>query len=51
MNIGQLCNRNPNTVRRADELIKAAQLMRAQHIGYLVVVDPDQRRRTGMVVD
>src|SRR6516164_5631743 len=41
MNIGQLCNRNPITVRRSAELIEAAQLMRANHIGYLVVVDAD----------
>jgi CBS domain-containing protein len=38
---GQLCNRNPITVRRSDELIKAAQLMREKHIGYLMVVDPE----------
>jgi CBS domain-containing protein len=41
MNVGQLCNRNPITVRRSDELVRAAQLMREQHIGYLVVVDPE----------
>jgi len=41
MNSGQLCNRNPITVRRSDELITAAQLMREKHIGYLVVVEPD----------
>jgi CBS domain-containing protein len=41
MNIGQLCNRNPITVQRTDELIRAAQLMREKHIGYLVVVDPE----------
>ncbi len=41
MNIGQLCKRNPITVRRSDELLKAAQLMREKHIGYLVVVDPE----------
>lgn len=41
MNTGQLCNRNPITVRKSDELIKAAQLMREKHIGYLVVVEPD----------
>ena len=41
MNTGQLCNRNPITVRKSDELVKAAQLMREKHIGYLVVVEPD----------
>ncbi len=55
MNIGQLCNRNPITVRRSDELIKAAQLMREKHIGYLVVVDPEvaeqSLRPVGVVTD
>ncbi len=46
MNIGQLCNRNPITVRRSDELLKAAQLMREKHIGYLVVVEPDLADQT-----
>jgi CBS domain-containing protein len=41
MNTGQLCNRSPITVRKSDELIRAAQLMREKHIGYLVVVEPD----------
>ena len=41
MNTGQLCSRKPITVRRSDELIRAAQLMREKHIGYLVVVDSD----------
>ena len=41
MKTGQLCNRNPTTVRKSDDLIRAAQLMREKHIGYLVVVEPD----------
>ena len=55
MNIGQLCNRNPITVRRSEELIKAAQLMREKHIGYLVVVEPEvadqSLRPVGVVTD
>ncbi len=55
MNTGQLCNRNPITVRRTDELIRAAQLMREKHIGYLVVVDPEVpqelARPIGVVTD
>ena len=55
MNIGQLCIRNPITVRRSDELVKAAQLMREKHIGYLVVVDPEvadqSLRPVGVVTD
>lgn len=55
MNVGQLCNRDPVTVRRTDEVIKAAQLMREKHIGYLVVVDPEvvdqSLRPVGVVTD
>jgi CBS domain-containing protein len=55
MNVGQLCNTNPITVRRVDELIQAAQLMREKHIGYLVVVDPEvvdqSLRPVGVVTD
>ena len=53
MNTGQLCNRNPITVRRTDELIKAAQLMREKHIGYLVVVYPEvaDRQPVGVLTD
>ncbi|HXW75505.1 MAG TPA: CBS domain-containing protein [Steroidobacteraceae bacterium] len=38
MNTGKLCRSSAVTVGREDELIKAAQLMREKHIGYLVVV-------------
>ena len=41
MDTGQLCSRKPITVRRSDDLIRAAQVMREKHIGYLVVVDSD----------
>jgi CBS domain-containing protein len=41
MNIMNICHKSPVTVRRFDELVKAAQLMREKHIGYLVVVEPD----------
>jgi CBS domain-containing protein len=55
MNTGQLCNRDPITVRPSDELIKAAQLMREKHVGYLVVVDPEAGdpplRPVGVVTD
>jgi CBS domain-containing protein len=40
MNAGALCKREPVTVREFDELISAARLMREQHVGYLVVVEP-----------
>jgi CBS domain-containing protein len=41
MNVSRICSRNPITVRRSDELIKAAQLMREEHVGFLVVVESD----------
>ena len=55
MQTGKLCNRKPITVRRNDELVKAAQLMREKHIGYLVVVDSEDGNPTmqpvGVVTD
>src|ERR1700751_2178069 len=55
MNIRNICRKNPVTVRRSDELIKAAQLMREKHIGYLVVVEPDvadgSQRPVGVLTD
>jgi CBS domain-containing protein len=41
MNVAQLCSRNVVTVRKSDDVITAARLMREHHIGYLVVVEPD----------
>jgi CBS domain-containing protein len=38
MEIAKLCRRNLITVHENDELIKAAQIMRTRHVGYLVVV-------------
>jgi CBS domain-containing protein len=40
MNIGELCQRDVVTVRAGDEIVAAARLLRDQHIGYLVVVEP-----------
>jgi CBS domain-containing protein len=55
MNVGTICRRNVVTVRRFDELIKAAQLMREKHVGYLVVVEPDLgnelQRTVGVLTD
>ena len=41
MNVGQICRRNPVTVGERDDLTTAAQLMRNEHIGYVIVVAPD----------
>jgi CBS domain-containing protein len=40
MNAGHICQRRVIMVRPTDDLVKAAQIMRAEHIGYLVVVEP-----------
>lgn len=50
MKVGDICGRNVVTVREVDELAAAAQLMREQHIGYLVVVEPDVADRTSVPV-
>lgn len=55
MDIRKICQLNPVTVRRSDELIKAAQLMREKHIGYLMVVEPNvsdgSQRPVGVLTD
>ena len=40
MDIGRICTRKVATVREADDLTAAAELMREDHVGYLVVVEP-----------
>ena len=55
MNVSSICSRNAITARRSDELVKAAQLMRETHVGYLVVVEPDAadglQRPVGVLTD
>lgn len=55
MHVGQLCKRNAITVSPFAEITTAAQLMREQHVGYLVVVEPDfagaTARPVGVVTD
>ena len=43
MNIGELCRRDVVTASASDELLSAVRLMRAKHVGYLVVVEVDVR--------
>lgn len=54
-NIGELCRRNVVSIRESEELIAAARLMREQHVGYLVVVEPQVRdqslRPIGVITD
>jgi CBS domain-containing protein len=55
MNVGDICDKNPVTVCRSDELTKAARLMREKHVGYLVVVERDLtdglQRPVGVLTD
>ena len=55
MNTGKLCRTSAVTVERGEELVKAAQLMREKHIGYLVVVASDAadglQRPVGVLTD
>ena len=41
MNIGEICRRTVITMGEHEELTRAAELMREQHIGYLIVVKPN----------
>ena len=42
MNVAEIYKHNPVTIRESEELVSAAQLMRERHIGYLVVVEPQE---------
>jgi hypothetical protein len=54
MNVGTICQRLVINVRRADEVVRAAELMRSKHVGYLVVVEADKAgalRPVGVLTD
>jgi predicted transcriptional regulator len=54
MNVGTICQRLVINVRRSDEVVSAAQLMRSKHVGYLVVVEPTNEgtvRPVGVLTD
>lgn len=55
MNVGDICQRNPVTVRPTDDLTTAAKQMREEHVGYLIVVEPAVRESaftpTGVLTD
>ncbi len=55
MDVGRLCRRDRLAVRRSDEVIKAAQIMRQRHLGYLVVTEPSPvgggERPVGVLTD
>jgi CBS domain-containing protein len=49
MNVGDLCRRPVVTILPGATLTAAAQLMRAEHVGFLVVVEP-ARQEDGLSV-
>jgi CBS domain-containing protein len=55
MNIGQICKREVVTTNPGEELTAAAQVMRARHVGFLVVVEPGEaagrQRVAGVLTD
>jgi CBS domain-containing protein len=53
MTLGELCNRNTIFTTRTSSAAEAAQLMREQHVGDLVVVDEKSGRQVpvGIVTD
>jgi predicted transcriptional regulator len=55
VDVVKLCRRSAVTIRPHEEILAAAKLMREQHVGYLVVVEPvlgDEGVRTvGVLTD
>jgi CBS domain-containing protein len=53
MNVSTMCQRLLFTILPADEVIRAAQVMREKHVGYLVVVEPQEGglRPVGVLTD
>jgi CBS domain-containing protein len=55
MNVGQLCQRDVVTITAGASLTQAAQLMRAEHVGFLIVIKADgvggHRRVIGVLSD
>lgn len=55
MNVGNLCQREVVTLTPGTGLISAARVMRQQHVGYIVVVEPaetaGERKVVGVLTD
>lgn len=55
MNAGDLCRRKPVTAKPFDDLTAVSQLMREEHVGCVIVVEPAPRenafRPIGVVTD
>lgn len=53
MSVGELCSRTVTVVQRHESVMAAARLMRQQHVGDVVVVEPegDAQRPIGILTD
>ena len=51
MNIGTYCKHRVVTIAPHADLAEAAELMRTQHVGMLVVLRPGERRPVGVLTD
>jgi CBS domain-containing protein len=55
MNVGSLCQRRPVTAKPFDDLIVVSRLMREEHVGCVIVVEPAVResafKPVGVVTD
>ena len=53
MSVGKLCSRVVTVVRREESIMAAARLMRQQHVGNVVVVEPEgeANRPVGILTD
>jgi CBS domain-containing protein len=53
MSVGELCSRVVTVVQRNESVMTAAQLMRQQHVGNVVVVEPEgeANRPVGILTD
>lgn len=50
MNVGSICRHQVVTATPSTDLVAAAQLMREQHVGFLVVVEPQPNATYGRPV-
>ncbi|MBS0377498.1 MAG: CBS domain-containing protein [Proteobacteria bacterium] len=51
MTVARLCRRSPLTAYESESLPVAAQRMRETHVGFLVVIRPQQQRVVGVITD
>lgn len=49
MTVGSICKRKAVTILRSDDLTAAALKMREEHVGYLVVVEPETANKLKVI--